>query len=238
MMKCFCFPFAGGSKYSYNGFIRLAKPELEMITLELPGHGSLVKEKLMTDVDEIVDYLFDKIKDQIYDDYIFYGHSMGSLVGYLLTKKIVKSGLPGPLHLFLSGSSGPSKLQREVKRYQLPKERFITRVKELGGVPDGIDDETLDFFEPIIRADFQAIENYEHLETEKLDIPISVAIGKDENVTLEMAQAWERETSEPVQVTEYSGNHFFIFEHAERLIIQMKNSVDNSTKRLLNVAEK
>lgn len=229
VVKCFCFPFAGGSKYSYNKFIEMAKPELEIISMELPGHGSLVREKLLTDMNLIVDYLFNKIRPQLNDNYIFYGHSMGSLVAYLLTRKIIENGFSGPMHLFVSGCAGPSELKRERKRHTLPKKLFLSRVKELGGVPDNIDDELLDFFEPIIRADFQAIETYEYIPKKPIEIPITVGIGIGENVTVNAAQAWDRETLGLVRVQEYQGNHFFIFDQAEHLIEEMKKTLFEKT---------
>ncbi|MFT7032463.1 MAG: surfactin synthase thioesterase subunit [Cyclobacteriaceae bacterium] len=223
-IKCFCFPFAGGSKYSYSKFIQLAQPELEIVPIELPGHGSLVKEKLLTNIDSIVEFLFEKISGQITSNYIFYGHSMGSLVAYLLARRLIDEGYPKPMHLYVSGCSGPSMLKREIKRYTLPKETFLMRVKELGGIPEDIDEELLNFFEPIIRADFQAIETYQHEERKPIDVPITVSIGKNENVTLELAQTWDKETINDVKVFEYPGNHFFIFENAEDIIAEMKRS--------------
>jgi surfactin synthase thioesterase subunit len=97
-------------------------------------------------------------------------------------------------------------------------------VKELGGIPEDIDEELLNFFEPIIRADFQAIETYQHEERKPIDVPITVSIGKNENVTLELAQTWDKETINDVKVFEYPGNHFFIFENAEDIIAEMKRS--------------
>jgi surfactin synthase thioesterase subunit len=82
------------------------------------------------------------------------------------------------------------------------------------------DPDAMEFFEPILRADFQAFETYCYEQSDPLDIPIWVAIGTDEEATYEKAIAWQFETKREVEVVQFPGNHFFIFEH-EREIVEI-----------------
>jgi len=214
-IKLFCLPFAGGSKYSYKGYSAKAPNYIEVISLDLPGRGGRFGEPFITSVEGLVNDLFNQVKGQLNSPYAIYGHSLGSLLGLLLAQRIRQEGLPAPEHLFFTGRGGPQKEVPTKKRHELPKDEFIEELKEMGGLPKELleDEELLNFFEPIIRADFQAIDTFFYEPQPKLDIPISVIVGMEEETTLEEAKAWQLETEQPVDVRQFPGNHFFIFQY-------------------------
>lgn len=211
----FCFPFAGGSIYSYSKYNPVAPRNVKLIPLELPGRGKRIAEPLLTDIHSMADNLYKHIKPMLQEPYAFYGHSMGTVLSYLITKRLVSEGLQGPSHLFVSGRSGPSAEDPDPFHHDLPKEAFRAKLKEIGGSPDEFleDDTLMDFFEPILRADFRAIEEYQYETTEPFNIPITVMVGKDENITEEQVMAWQKETTHPIDIRWFNGKHFFILEH-------------------------
>ena len=213
MVNLFCFPFAGGNKYSYRELADYCPPAIQLIPVELPGRGARFREPPLTELYSIIDDLFGQIRDQLQPPYAFYGHSMGTWVSYLLTKKILQVNLPPPSHLFLTGCAAPSVPIREVPRHQLPKAEFIEKLRSYGGSPEEVlnDSSLMDFFEPILRADFQALETYAYQATSPFSIPVSIIIGTEDRVTYEDALAWQRETTEPVEIRQFPGDHFFIF---------------------------
>lgn len=209
-------PFAGGSSYSLKGL----SDEIAgatVLTLELPGRGKRVKEELSTNLHEIVADLYEKAKASIdaHETYYIYGHSLGALLGYLLIHKIIDHTGKVARHLFVSGRGGPSKDQKEDKTYLLPSKEFRAKLKEMGGSPNEVlaDEELMDFFEPILRTDFELSETYHHEHKEVLDVPITAMYGRDEETTDEEVNLWQQETSRPLNSIEFSGNHFFIFDH-------------------------
>lgn len=227
-INLFCLPFAGGSRYSYHSYKELSPPFLNFIPLELPGRGTRIRQALLTDINLMVDDLFSQMQPLLDKPYAIYGHSMGTFLGYLIAKRIVDTNLYNkPLHLFFTGCRAPSVASRDTKRHLMPKAQFIEKLKEYGGSPDEIlnDKDLTDFFEPIIRADFRGIENYIYQETEPFDIPITVMIGLDEPVTREDAEAWQKETSVPIEVHQFPGKHFFIFENQENIVKIMARSL-------------
>lgn len=226
-INLFCLPFAGGSKYSYKGYAHHAPKHINVHTFELPGRGSRIREELLTDMEEIVEDIFSQMEHLLMDKaYAIYGHSMGTLIGYLLVKRISKTNLPMPLHLFFTGRGGPSIEPELPFRYTLPKNDFIKKIRDLGGSPDEIlnDNDLMEFFEPILRADFQAIETYVHKESTPFPVPITAIIGVEESTTYEQAKAWQKETSEKLDIRQFPGKHFFIFdyEHEVMKIIEKK----------------
>ncbi|MFZ6011897.1 MAG: thioesterase II family protein [Bacteroidota bacterium] len=231
-INLFCLPFAGGSLYSYRGYIENAPEHVNVVPLDLPGRGTRVRETLLTNIHDMVNDIYGQIKNRLNEPYAIYGHSMGSLIGYLLTKKIIKNGQNAPEYLILTGCIGPSlaEFNHDVPKHDLPKPEFIQKLKELGGSPDEVleNEQLLNFFEAIIRADFQATENYRYEESEPLNVPILVIIGLEERATYEQALAWQKETTEPIEVIQMTGKHFFIFDH----VVEIMDIISKRLKQL------
>ena len=183
-VRLYGLPFAGGNGYSYRDFQTSLDHSIELITLELPGHGRKIQQTLLTNAEQAIDVIFDEIKASLDEKpYAIYGHSMGALLTYLLAKKIIVSNHRHPLHLFISGRKAPSSPKPTILKHQLPKQAFINYLKKLGGVPKEVlaSPELLDFFEPILRADFELIECYQYQKmSHPFEIPLTVLYGTED----------------------------------------------------------
>lgn len=219
-INIFCLPFAGGSKHSYNDYSIIAPHEIRLIPIEIPGRGSRIRESLCTDIDQIVQDVFLQIKDRLNEPYAIYGHSMGALLGYLLTKHIAANALNLPKHLIFSGRKAPSVFKEKNLTYLLPKEEFINELVVLGGSPLEVlnNEDLINFYEPIIRADFMAVENYTYKDSLPLDVPITVMIGTEEDFTRAQAEAWQKETTTRLELIQFPGGHFFIYQYAKQIV--------------------
>ncbi|WP_298427780.1 thioesterase domain-containing protein [uncultured Kordia sp.] len=215
-MKIIAFTFAGGNKYSFN---TLFKKELNTVVLEYAGRGTRMAEKSFTNLDDVVADLFPKVQKEIEskEPYIIYGHSMGSIVAYQMCKKIEKLGLKLPVKLIVNGVKGPQ-YTKEEKISGLPDREFWQEIIKLGGIPKevGNSPELVDFFAPILKADYKCVESYQYDETSlKLNIPIDVFYGSEEDIKEEEILGWKDVTNKDVIIKKLAGNHFFIFEHPE-----------------------
>jgi surfactin synthase thioesterase subunit len=219
-MNTIWLPFAGGSQSSYLPFKRAVGKRLNMILPELPGRGYRSGEEAVTDIRLIVDDVFEQIIDKIHKPFIICGHSMGTLIGLLLTRKLRDKQLPLPSHLFFTGSPGPSARNLERVRYNLPTPEFIEELRTLQGSPDEVlnDQELMNYFLPILRADFQAVETYAYEQSSPLNIPITVITGSREKITQEQLQSWKIESSKGVDFHVLPGDHFFIFHHVDKIM--------------------
>ena len=216
-INLFCLPFAGGSYYAYRDFERYLSGGIRPVLLDFPGHGRRLKEPLLTDLHDMADDVFSQIRAHLHEPYAIYGHSMGAMVAYLAARKVEKEKMPEPVHLFLTGRQAPSVESKEKDAYLLPKQEFIRRLGEYGGIPKEVlaEKELLDFFEPIIRADFQAIGTYLHTENgaAPLNVPITVMIGLNDTVSYQEVLKWQEITHKKITVRQFPGGHFFIFDH-------------------------
>lgn len=224
-----CFPFAGGSAYSYASFQKFTPNNIKLITVEPPGRGKRIDQPLLPDIKAIANDVFQLVKPMLKEPYAFYGHSMGTIVAYLITKRIVSEGLPQPLHLFVSGRMGPSAKDNEPHIHHLPRDEFRKELKEIGGIPDEFlkDDNLMNFFDPILRSDFRSNELYEYeMITAPFDVPITVMVGKEEKINEEEAMTWQQETTRPIDVHWFSGGHFFILNHTAEIMRLIGQKLD------------
>jgi medium-chain acyl-[acyl-carrier-protein] hydrolase len=221
-------PFAGGSRYSYRSIIRNLPNNLRPVVVELPGRGLRGSEKFLTTISESVEDLFAQLKNEINGDYLIFGHSMGALLGYLLSKRIFDSGMQMPRFLICSGSPGPSKVCREKKNMHLKNSDIFWReMNEYGGVPEEVFKEKSlrEVLEPILRADFQILQTYSPgiIEKPYFSTPILILTGEDEDIVELDALAWKEITEGIFLYKKFPGNHFFIFKNEIKLINEIMN---------------
>lgn len=215
----FCLPYAGGSKYSLFFLKKVLPRRINCHFLEYSGRGTRIKEDFAEDIMGIVDDAYQEIVPLLDSPYAIYGHSMGAKVAYLLARRIREQGKPSPMHLFISGTDAPSVPNRKPPRHLLSHDEFISSIQEMGGLPEEVlkHKELLEYFEPILRADFKASETYEHKTDTPLEIPITVMVGNEEDMEEADILEWQTETSHPMRLCKFPGNHFFIFEHEKEI---------------------
>lgn len=234
MVSLVCLHFAGGNKYSYNPLEEFLDNSINLITLELPGRGKRFHEPLQTNVNSIVNDLFEQLKKNVSKPYAIFGHSMGAILTHLLAHKIAKSDFANPIHLFVSGSRAPKIKRQPPFYYDLPKNEFVEKLRKMGGCPEEIlnSDELMALFEPSLRADFKTIETYVYEKQDPLKIPLTVFMGNKDKVTWEEAKAWQDESTHAIDIKEFEGNHFFIFQHKKEITALFNYYI--KTKTLLN----
>jgi surfactin synthase thioesterase subunit len=215
----FSVPYAGGNSWAYRLLESHLPAGVALEALELPGRGRRSAEPLCSSLDELADDLFRQLSPRIGSGrYAFFGHSMGALLAFLVTLRIRQAGLPLPDALFLSGSEAPSALTKR-ERHLLSKPDFLEMLRGMGGCPPAVlqDAELLAFFEPILRADFKAVETWQGSDDEPLDVPLLVMIGRDDDVSEDRARPWARATTRSMRLHAFDGNHFFILQHWARI---------------------
>lgn len=236
VVSLFCFPFAGGNAYSYRGLEACCPPELSLCCLELPGRGRRTREPLCRSLDALADDALAQLKTRLRGRYALFGHSMGAALAYLCALRIRDQGLLPPEALFLSGKAAP-KFSSGGSRHLLPRPEFLRMLQDLGGCPPELMQEEglIEYFEPILRADFQVVETWQPSAGEPLDIPLIVMRGEADSVSREQAMGWARETSGPFRLHEFDGGHFFIQHHWSRIasIIGQRLKPENSSQEFL-----
>lgn len=215
----FCLPFAGGGAHSYGEFQRHAGAGVRFEGLDLPGRGRRFSEPPLTCLAAVVDDVLAQIGGRLEGNYALFGHSLGAWIAYLLAKRILREGYPPPCHLFVSGREGPSVPARERKLHLLSRPDFIEAMRGFEGATDEVleNRELMELFEPVLRADFQALDRYRHEKSPPFALPVTVLRGLEERVTRAEAQRWQEETTREISLREFPGGHFFIFKQAPEI---------------------
>jgi medium-chain acyl-[acyl-carrier-protein] hydrolase len=94
--------------------------------------------------------------------FAFFGHSLGALISFELTRWLRRQKAPCPLQLFVSGSHAPHLPRPEPPIHQLPDEEFIEAFRRFNGTPQAVLEhaELMAVFLPLLRSDIRLYETY------------------------------------------------------------------------------
>jgi external thioesterase TEII len=217
--QLFLFHFAGGNCYSYE-FMRARLREFDVVSIELPGRGRRINEPLFRDFDQAALDVHEQLRKRLTaPTYLVYGHSMGAYLA-LRVSNLMKSSSRPPGYLIVSGNPGPGIRESGdgKMRYQMGRTDFINELKALGGVPPEVieNQELFAYFEPILRADFEVAEKNGMGDEPAIDSPLYAMMGSREEKTGEISN-WGRFTSSHFGYEILEGDHFFIYNHPQRI---------------------
>jgi len=220
-LQIFCFPYSGGGASIFYDWPKYFPQDINIMALQLPGHESRMAEELVSDLILLIDKLAVAISPYLDKPYIFFGHSLGALISFELTHRLKKMNVSLPKCLIVSGRAAPHTPSKNGIIHNLPNSEFIAKLKEYNGLPEIILDnqELLDLFLPIIRADFKLSESHLHMKDEPLPVPIIALAGKnDQNVIIENVALWMEHTTKSFKEYLLPGDHFFIKSHLEEVL--------------------
>jgi len=212
-LNLFCFPYAGGAASLYKGWIRHLPPTVQAVLVELPGRGSRLRSPSIVSFPALIAALGEAIEPFVDAPFVFFGHSMGALIGFELARFLRRQHQRLPEALLVSGSPAPQIPDKYPKTYDLPKDEFIAELHRLGGTPkEALENaELMELMIPVLRADFELIQNYDYSAEAPLACPITAYGGlHDYEVTAEMLAAWKEQTASTFSLHMLPGDHFFL----------------------------
>lgn len=214
-LRLFCLPYAGGSSRIFRSWLDKLPGNIEICPIELPGRGSKMRLPLLNRLEPIVEAIAMQIQPYLDKPFAFFGHSMGGLISFELTRFLVTKYEISPVHLFISAHRAPQIPQSRPQIHDLPKSDFIAELRHYNGTANEVleNQELMELFLPILRADFAALETYKYYQTLPLECPISVFGGlQDNKVSIEELEAWREQTNNNFLLKMLPGDHFFINE--------------------------
>ncbi len=222
-LRLFCFPYAGGGTLSYRPWPKLL-PEIEVCPILLPGRERRLAESALTDFTALVAAIHSAILPYLDKPFAFFGHSMGGLLAFELTRKLRQLEVEQhqPLHLFISGCRAAQLPDPEPLMHSLPDDAFLEELRRFNGTPEAVlaNSELMALLLPTIRADFTAIRTYRYSPQPPLSCPITVFGGlQDGTVTYDQLTAWQSQTQADFSLHMLPGDHFFL-DSAQLLLIQ------------------
>lgn len=220
-IKLFCFPYAGGSAVIYLKWRQYLNKGIELIPIELAGRGKRIHEPLYTDVEAMINDVYEIVYPQIDEcQFALFGHSMGGMVAYYLAHKLIKTNSLLPLHLFISGRGAPHvKRSGEKKMHLLDKSQFINEVIDLGGTSSEVfqHQELVETFLPVLRNDFKLAETDFDDKITSLNVDITVLLGEEEELTISQSMGWKKHTTKKCDFHYFNGGHFYLYDQISQI---------------------
>jgi surfactin synthase thioesterase subunit len=225
-MKIFFFHHAGGDQYAFKNFKPLVQQhDWKGVYYDHPGHGERFSETLLSDIHQIAHETFESNKEKFTGDFAFFGVSMGTLVSFIVAQKLMAENLSMPKHFFAASRKCPASHRTHPKAAHLDSDDFWRVIANYGGCPPALIEhvELREVYEPIIRADFKALEDYEHLNYPKLKVPATILFGKEDHFKKEELLSWQNHFQDTIEIIDFEGGHFFCYEQAENVMQIVKN---------------
>src|SRR5690606_38041922 len=194
---------------------------IEVCSIELPGRDTRIAHPPLTSLPALVQEVrstFDTLLDA---PFTLFGHSMGALLAFELTRSLRRDGLPLPAALFVSGHRAPHLPDPRRPLHPLPDGDFVAELRRLQGTPPEVleDRELLELFLPLLRADFTVAETYQYTPEPPLPVPILAWGGReDPEVSQPELAAWREHTSRTFRLRMLPGSHFFVHSAADAVL--------------------
>jgi medium-chain acyl-[acyl-carrier-protein] hydrolase len=225
-LRLFCFPFAGGGARTYGVWAADLPSDLErdveLWAVNLPGRETTLADAKFTDLGSLVEALRPQIAPFLRSPFAFFGHSMGALIEFELARSLRTEGLPGPVHLVVSGFRAPHRPDPHEAVHDLPDADLVLRLRKLGGTPPEVllEPELMDLMLPLVRADFSICETYRYRYDRPLDCSLTVFGGtSDPEVRQDELEDWQPHFRGPFGLHIFPGGHFFL-QTAQALVLR------------------
>ncbi|ANU49932.2 hypothetical protein ADH76_06680 [Enterocloster clostridioformis] len=216
-IKLFCLAYSGATALIYYKLQKYLSERIEIVPIDLPGRGTRMDEKLLTMFDDSLIDVEEQINKKLGGSsyYAVFGYSLGAVLAFEVIQRLSVS----PLHLFLAARQPPHVIDKDDKIAVLPDEQFLCRLISLGGMsPELLNDKrALEYYLPIIRADFELVGSYEfNGMTRNIDNNSTILFSQEDSCS-ERIMEWSKYLSGKCEYIKFKGDHFFINREPEKI---------------------
>ena len=230
-LRLFCFPYAGGSASVFSDWHKYLPDFVELCAIQAPGRGRRFTETPISCLKTKVALVHRELIQYTDIPYIFVGHSNGALLAYELARELQNSGNCNLAHIILSAKRPPHLPEIKPQMHDLPHSEFIRKLKEYDFTPDEIlkNDELMELFSPMIRADFSLSETHQHQSKPLLDASASIFWGsRDSDVPFNDVIEWNQLISGNLDLVEFNDGHFFIDSMKSKYLAEVNTIINNT----------
>lgn len=214
-----CLPHAGGSATFFHPVSATLSPRVDVVAIQYPGRQDRRNEPAIDDLAELADRIHGILRRQDDLPVTLFGHSMGALVGFEVTRRLEADGC-GPVRLYASGRRAPSTRRAEAVHLR-DDAGILAEIRRMDGTASSVlgDEEMMRAALPALRADYRATETYTCPPDVTVGCAITALVGdSDPKTTVDEARAWSRHTSGPFDLRVLTGGHFYLTSQADKVI--------------------
>ncbi|MPZ79308.1 MAG: alpha/beta fold hydrolase [Actinophytocola sp.] len=231
--QLFCLPYAGAGASAFHRWLTTIGPDLEVAAVQLPGR----ENRIIEDPDFDIADLAEAIAERADRPYALYGHSLGGRYAFEVVRHLHHAGGTLPVTLYVGACRAPH--IRAAGPFdglsRLADEELLRRVVEGGGLSDAVlaEPELVELLLPVLRADFQKLDDYVFVAREPVPVPIVAFAGRDDKaVPLADIRAWDRHAGAGLTVHEVDGDHFFLHRDGTAVLELLPKDLLDAAKRV------
>ena len=227
-LRLFCFPHVGSGAAQFHAWADLLPKGVEVCPVRLPGRETRMREPALTRLSDMVAATREAMLPLLDVPFALFGHSMGALLSFEITRSLAAAGDPTPEHLIVSARRAPYLPEREASMHTLDEPRFVAELARRYGPQSTLlldDPRVASRLFAVLRADFEAVETYSYVPGEKLPCPIAALGGLDDpRATEDELRAWRSLTRSTFTLHRFAGDHFF-HQSLRRQVVARINAV-------------
>ncbi|MFG3207669.1 thioesterase II family protein [Streptomyces sp. NPDC048192] len=212
-LRLFVFHHSGGSHLAYRDWPSCFPAGWDVHTPDAPGRGPRDTRPALTHAGELIEHFLHELDDRLTGRYAFFGHSMGGLVAYELTRRILDLGRTPPVWLGVSARGTLHPDGDAVRRHTMSDAELRRELAAMGGTPSELLDheELWELFAPTIRADLRMSETW---RTRPLDAPLPVPLSvfggtRDQVAPPHRLDGWAAASEHFLGRHLFDGGHFY-----------------------------
>jgi medium-chain acyl-[acyl-carrier-protein] hydrolase len=226
-LRLFCLPYAGSGANIFYKWPANLPTSVELVLVNAPGREHRLREKPFVRLQSLVESLGRALLPYADKPMAFWGHSLGGLISFELSRYLRRAFGLQPMQLFISACGAPHVTPKLPRLHDLPDEEFVSKLRQVVGANTSMFNniEFLKLLLPTLKADCAICETYSYTSEPPLDCAITVYGGIDDcNVKYEYLEAWQEETTGRFAMHLFRGAHFFI--HSDEALVLKALSED------------
>jgi surfactin synthase thioesterase subunit len=217
--RVFCFHHAGGTASVFTGWQREVGRAVSVHPVQLPGRERRLHDEYPDDMAALVADLDAELSPWLEAPHVFYGHSMGALVAFALTRHRFSRGAPLPEALVTGAFGDPAAPPPLEVVPSMSDDDLLDLLIGLGGMSDVVRRYPR-WAGPalaLIRADLALCTSFQAGPSVPMPVPLHAFAGaEDPLLDATSVAAWGAHTSAGFTAEVVPGGHFFLADPAAR----------------------
>ncbi|MEI2583261.1 SDR family NAD(P)-dependent oxidoreductase [Scytonema sp. PRP1] len=233
-LRLFCFPYMGGSVSLFRSWSNHLPSDIEVYAVMLPGSIDLLDEQPFDELSSLVEKMAGIILPYLDKPFVFYGHSIGSLISFELTRQLRREHGFHPIHLLVAAFLPPH-LGHLFPNVGQGSEAEINQALSFLDIPKTTQENTalMQSLLPTFKAGFLTLDRYTYSDEKPFDCPISIFGGtQDRIVPPSVLEDWKKHTSSDFKQYVFPGNHLFLHSDQELLLPIIADTLTEHLKKL------
>ncbi|MEU3213076.1 alpha/beta fold hydrolase [Nocardiopsis alba] len=231
-LRIFVLHHAGGSHLGYRGWVRHFPADWEVCLLDAPGRARRIEAEPLRDAGALADHLCEVVRPELDRPYALFGHSMGALVAYEMTRRLTDTP---PIWLGASAWSPTPGAERRRPRHLFSAEGLREVIVRMGGTPrSALEDPDLwSYVEPLMRADLELVDTWNpDPRAAPLTVPVSVFGGADDQgMSPERLSGWADHVEGDIRHHTLPGGHFYFTGRTGALVERITEDIRSVLRR-------